>query len=594
VTSNYDDILGQLRAAGLIVDSLIVGRLVRCKMEGDREKRAWYTLHEIITAKGDQLLVGSWGVWRGNNNNATKLEVRKSEFTAEQRELLRERIKEDRRRAEAARKRDEFRAAQRAQAAWSRCSNTGESEYLTRKGVGAYGVRFSPSGALVIPVTDTAGVIHGLQVIRSRREAEQSQLPEKQFWPAGVAKKGHFHLVGSPTWIVLVAEGYATAASIHAATSLPVAVAWDAGNLGAVVKELRHRYRTAKILICADDDNFAKCDAREIACKARIVLTDNYKLCPHCGHEHRRENTGVSSASMAAMAVSGSFVMPRFADELARRALFIDRGIKQTDFNDLHLAEGLHVVRVQVETRLSELGWRPPAHGSAGTTHTAGEGREPLRPIDSLNELLDGFALVRGMNGTVFDRRHHDLISLSDMRDLCITRELHRLWFEHHDRLIVYSDEVGFDPSESDTRVTCNLWKGWPRPPEEGKCDLILKLLKHMCSADTNAAELYQWILCWCAYPLQHPGAKMKSCVVVCGPQGAGKNMFFEDVVAAIYGSEYSRVIDQDAMEDKFNDWASRKLLLIADEVLSEQKYHLKTSSSGSSPATRSASTRKI
>ena len=43
-----------------------------------------------------------------------------------------------------------------------------------------------------------------------------------------------------------------------------------------------------------------------------------------------------------------------------------------------------------------------------------------------------------------------------------------------------------------------------------------------------------------------------------------------------IYG-RYGRVIDQSAIEDKFNDWASRKLFLIADEVVARSDlYHVK------------------
>ena len=65
---------------------------------------------------------------------------------------------------------------------------------------------------------------------------------EKEFWPAGLAKKGHFHLIGMPTSIVLVAEGYATGATLHEATGLPVAIAFDAGNLRHVAAALRERY----------------------------------------------------------------------------------------------------------------------------------------------------------------------------------------------------------------------------------------------------------------------------------------------------------------------------------------------------------------
>jgi len=51
--------------------------------------------------------------------------------------------------------------------------------------------------------------------------------------------------------------------------------------------------------------------------------------------------------------------------------------------------------------------------------------------------------------------------------------------------------------------------------------------------------------------------------------------MFFETVMA-IYG-QYGRVVDQNAIEDKFNDWASKKLFLIADEVVARAElFHVK------------------
>src|SRR5690606_17475656 len=103
---------------------------------------------------------------------------------AEQSEALRKRLAEDRRRAEGARKAEAERAAARATKTWKLCQPTGESDYLQRKGVGGYGVRFSPSGALVIPMLDGHGHIHGLQIIRgkARKAAER----EKDYWPLGL------------------------------------------------------------------------------------------------------------------------------------------------------------------------------------------------------------------------------------------------------------------------------------------------------------------------------------------------------------------------------------------------------------------------
>lgn len=567
MAANYDDVLQQLRDAGLIVDTLQIGRMVRTKVEGDREKRGWYALHELRLDDGDDVIVGSFGQWHGNENNAQKVELRKREISREQREALRKRLAEDRKRAERARKEENERAAAAAAKAWAACSPTGDSEYLVRKGVIAHGIRFSKSGAIAVPMLDTAGKIHGLQIIRGKGTAPGKL--EKEYWPKGLATKGHFHLIGSPTWIVLVAEGYATAATLHEATGLPVAVAFDAGNLVPVAAALHKRYKQARILICADDDIFGKC----IGCKGRVVLATDPQDCPHCGAPHTCSNAGVTAASAAALEVNGAWMRPAFADPEKLGAAYLEHGRKTSDFNDLHASEGLHVVRTQVDARLSELGWSVAQRPPRASTTTGGQGA--LRPIETIDELLERFALVYGQGGTVFDRQEHCLLSVSDMRDACMSREIHRAWQEHPERAIVRVAEVGFDPASDDPNITCNLWAGWPTVAKAGKCERLLDLLQYMCSAEQNSQRLYDWVIRWIAYPLQHPGAKMKTTLVLHGPQGTGKNMFFEALMA-IYG-RYGRVIDQSAIEDRFNDWASRKLFLIADEVVARSDlYHVK------------------
>lgn len=568
MSNNYSDVLDQLTSAGLQVQSLEIGRIVRCRVDDDREKRGWYRLSELQTIQGDTLIGGSYGVWRGDDNNFMRISVRKTDLNAQQRASLRKCMADDRRRAIKIREKEAERAAIRAGQVWRKCSPTGESDYLIAKGVLSHGLRYSPSGALVIPMLDTAGKIHGLQIVRGK-SARRPGRPAKEYWPAGMSKRGHFHLLGIPSWVVLVAEGYATAASLHEATGLPVAVTFDAGNIGPVSAAIRKRYR-CRVLICADDDLAAKCPH----CQARIWLPDAPKICPGCNADHRRGNTGVMMASSAAMEVEGAWVKPQFADESARRTLFMERGRKRSDFNDVHADEGLHVVRTQIEFRLSELSWRPRSSQRAEST-PGGQGSDALRPIESLDELLERYALVYGQGGTVFDRDEHCILTISDMRDACIQRQLHRAWAEHPERSIVRVREVGFDPGGTDPAVTCNLWGGWPTEPRSGVCERLLELLRYMCSEEKNTENLYRWVLRWIAYPIQHPGAKMKSTLVLHGPQGTGKNLFFESVMA-IYG-HYGRIIDQSAIEDRFNDWASRKLFLIADEVVARSDlYHVK------------------
>lgn len=569
---NYDDVLGQLRAIGLEVDTLEIGRLTRCRTADDkgRQRTGWYSLHEIRTGKGALLLVGAFGDWR--QGISEKVDLKRRELTTDERAAIRARIDTERRANEARREREAARAAERARRGWDKCGATwlppsegsvpiGSNAYLTTKGVGAHGVRFSARGNLVIPLHDVHGTVHGLQIIYADPEVKRRKGRDKDYWPAGITKRGHFFLIGTPTWLVLVAEGYATAASLHEATGFPVAVAFDAGNVLAVAQALKRRYRGARILVCADDDWLGRCKA----CSKLTPVAD--PVCKHCGEPHGKTNAGAAAASMAALAVSGSSIAPAFADRGDR---------KLTDFNDLHREEGLHVVRIQVEAWLATLGWK------AGTAapNTADGDRGALKPIVTADELFRRFALVYGHGGSVFDFQERMLLSLDDMRNACTHRETHRRWMESPDKKLVRIREVGFDPGGADPEITCNLWGGWPTKPKAGACELLLEMLEHLCSHEANAREIYDWVLKWLAYPIQHPGAKMKTALVLHGPQGAGKNLFFESIMA-IYG-EYGRIVDQSAIEDKFNDWASKKLYLIADEVVARQElFHTKNKLKG-------------
>jgi putative DNA primase/helicase len=571
---NYDAVLRQLRAAGLLVDTLVVGSRQRCRIDGgDGEKRGWYRLHELRLDSGDFLLVGSYGIWHGNDPGTSRVEMAKGAgMSAEQRQALKARLAEDRRQEQAARRVESARAAQRAQAMWRRLDAEGESDYLARKCIQSHGLRFSRDGTLVVPLLDVAGQLHGLQLIYPSGHPRRKRLGrDKDFWPIGVAKQGHFFALGSPAVgsACLLCEGYATAASLHEATGLPVVVAFDAGNLVHVAEALRKRHRGLRILVCADDDYLGKCRA------CGELTRSDQAACAHCGAEHGLKNAGLDGAHAAALAVDGAVVAPAFAQERP-----LDRK-GPTDFNDLHVDEGLHIVRAQVEARLTALGWRgrpqaAPTHPSRGE----GGGAVQLTSINTLAELHDRYALVYEASDMVFDAQEHVLVPLASMRNLCTSKQLHRYWLESLDKRVVRLREVGFDPTERDDTIKCNLWGGWPTTPQAGRCDKLLELGEYLCSEDPSAGEMWRWLQCWLAYPVQHPGAKMKTAVIMHGPQGTGKNLFFEAYLR-MFG-EYGALVDQDAIEDKHNDFMSRKLLLVADEVVARQEmYHAKNKLKG-------------
>lgn len=131
-----------------------------------------------------------------------------------------------------------------------------------------------------------------------------------------------------------------------------------------------------------------------------------------------------------------------------------------------------------------------------------------LRPIEDLGELLEErYALVYGQGGTVFDRQEH-AAALGDMRDACLTRELHRAWAEHPERCLVRVQEVGFDPSCKDQAIQCNLWARLAHQPEGRQVRLPARPAALHVRRRQPPEELYQWVLRWIAYPLQHPAPR--------------------------------------------------------------------------------------
>ena len=97
-------------------------------------------------------------------------------------------------------------AAQQARALWSDASaRINGHPYLEKKGVKAHGIRRS-GDRLLIPVTDAAGTLHGIQAIGPDGA--------KRF-NTGATLGGHFHLIGKPAGRLYLCEGYATGATIH-------------------------------------------------------------------------------------------------------------------------------------------------------------------------------------------------------------------------------------------------------------------------------------------------------------------------------------------------------------------------------------------
>ncbi|MDR1968293.1 MAG: PriCT-2 domain-containing protein, partial [Burkholderiaceae bacterium] len=218
-------------------------------------------------------------------------------------------------------------AADRARALWDAATPApADHPYLNRKGVQAHGLRVGADGWLLVPLLDAAGTLWNVQRIAPAKLVDGG--PEKLFLKGGRVA-GLWHLLGDPAAAdaVLVAEGYATAASLHEATGRPVAVAFNAHGLKPVATALHKQAPGALVVLCGDDD------------------ADTQK--------RTGKNPGREAAEAAARLVHGLAVLP------------VGLPAGGSDFNDLHQHAGLDAVRSQIEAAIeAHRDTRPSAKAS--------------------------------------------------------------------------------------------------------------------------------------------------------------------------------------------------------------------------------------
>jgi putative DNA primase/helicase len=191
----------------------------------------------------------AWQHFRTANDNAPTVDR-----AAYAERIARERAKADARAAQDAEREHAAHAAcaEAAASAWAASAPASDDHsYLARKRTTAHGLRVAATdirarlwsvergewmpralavraGDLLVPMHDERGKLWNLQRIAPNGE--------KRFL-AGGRKRGLFYRIGAagPAWL---AEGFATAATVHAADGAPAVVAFDAGNLAAVAAAL--------------------------------------------------------------------------------------------------------------------------------------------------------------------------------------------------------------------------------------------------------------------------------------------------------------------------------------------------------------------
>lgn len=212
----------------------------------------------------------------------------------------RARIEEEQRRRQAEKNSRMDKAARRAQAIWLAAKPAPlDHPYLLKKRIKPHSARVGQwkrvilddagqrqtliiDNTLLIPMYDASGTIRSLQGIFPEHHPILER--DKDFLSGG-GLVGLFFWLGARSEKVLIAEGYATAATLFEEMQLRTYIAFTANNLLAIGRIVRERLPKAEIVFCADNDS------------------------------HTAGNPGLTKAEEAALEVDGLVAVPPIAGD---------------------------------------------------------------------------------------------------------------------------------------------------------------------------------------------------------------------------------------------------------------------------------------
>ncbi len=210
---------------------------------------------------------------------------------------------------------------------WLNAAPAQNHPYLERKGVQAHSLRvntcgsveighaqpdepaqqWSGHGELLIPIVDINGRFWGAQSI---------DVQGRKSFPRGGRILGGHHVLGNiqEGQPILIAEGYATAATVHESSGLPVVVAFNSGNLPVVAQAFRDKHPSSILVIAGDNDHTKPIE----------------------------KNVGLQKAQEAAQKAAGHLLLPEF-----------EKGSTGTDWNDFAREKGKAAIRHQLQVGIS-------------------------------------------------------------------------------------------------------------------------------------------------------------------------------------------------------------------------------------------------
>jgi len=246
------EICDQLMQSGYEVPKqLTIGKLTRIDGPDDKpgKKSGWLIYHELDDCQIDGAVFGiaNWGSWKTGEKHSWSSKQAKHMTTAE-RVSFNAQVEAQRLAVDQEQRQVHEDCATEAQREWPLYPDADhDNAYLAGKKLAAIGDVKQDNGrggCLLVPVL-IDGVMRGYQRI----------WPDRKRFKTGTQKKGGYFCIKGNDSRVFIAEGYATAASVHLATGNTCYVSFDAGNLYNVAQTVKASKTSSIVVIAADNDH---------------------------------------------------------------------------------------------------------------------------------------------------------------------------------------------------------------------------------------------------------------------------------------------------------------------------------------------------
>lgn len=224
-------------------DLILDGKIHRFRSGSSRktlDRSGWYVGHL------DGIPCLTFGCWRAGVTQTVKADVGKKRWTPAEEMAHAARINAAKKLRDEEIERDRAVAASTVETIWKDGAQASpDHPYLKRKGVQPHGARVTGDGRLMVPLFSEDGELSSLQYISE---------DGGKLYHTGGQTGGKFWILGTldEPGTIYIAEGFATAATIHEVTGRPCVVAYSASNLLPVTESIVKTGQ--KVIIVADND----------------------------------------------------------------------------------------------------------------------------------------------------------------------------------------------------------------------------------------------------------------------------------------------------------------------------------------------------